>query len=351
MKIVSYILSVVLAVAYTAGCSKDIPTKAQDPSDEAWRYDLDLPVPIRFAADPDLTKASISSLDDLQGKKVGVFGFEKSPLSYNADDNLMMRNIVAECVVDDGVGSLQTDEEWYYPLNQDSIEYEFCSYYPRNNGGYISSDTQISVNVPVTNLYDVLWAKASVEDGFNGAYIRANGPVPSFEYKHKTACITFRASTNVADAGVKIMFVKFVDVPTTAQLCVADLENPSNVGNFISYSQKTEWSARRLDSGASGTLDFLLTSTPQAVCQPTFVAPCKTLKIKVDVRYGGSSKANWVEFELDPADLGAERGEEGFLAEYHYAFDLKVISPTEVEFALESGSVFDFEENQWQDAF
>jgi len=355
MRRLHFILLALLAASLVAGCSKDVPVKGTDSSDDAWRYDESLPVPVEFGTSSLATKAPITTVQDLYGKRFGIFAYDKSARNLNVDDGLMMRNALAVCGIDGATGYLEMDQAWYYPVDQD-VEFGFRSYYPRNNDGYEQTSTQMTVQVPVTNVHDVLWAEASVDGGYNASYLRADGPAPVFKYSHKTACLSFKACTDLDDVDVKIMFLSFVDVPTSATLCIADTRNKTNVGEFIAYSPKSNWTAKKIGNAGTGTLDCALTTTPQDLCQPTFVAPCERLTVKADVRVAGSNESNWVEFVLDPAELGAEKGDEGFLAGYHYAFNLKVIAPTKVSLTIDkqqsgAGSIFDFDDNQWENAF
>ena len=315
------------------------------------------PVQITLGAESVSTRAHINKLSDLSGRSFGVLAFDKYSEDLTADDRLMLRNAKAVCKVTGNRGLLNLAQTWFYPLGGKE-EFVFYSYYPYAEDAYEQSETQASITVPVASTYDVLGAKAEVENGFSGYYILTGGKQPSFVYQHKTASISFKACKDTEDITVNIVNIVLANVPTKAKLCVADIENPDNVGTFIGYSDYMDKQATNLAGSGGNLSSFEFTTTPKDITRPIYIAPCKELKIKADVRIGGNTNRNWIEFIIDPSQLDiieGENGEKEFLAGHHYTFTLKVLAEgTDPTFTVSKDSeedVLDFEENKWQDAF
>ena len=335
-----------------AGCTKDV-------------HDATLPVPVLFggvSSEVLITKAVISSDADLAGRTFGVSAFDLSSGNLTEDDGMNLRNASARSSISGGKGVLTLDQKTFYPMGSDA-EFSFYSYYPYAETTYGQNRKQAFVTIPVANTTDVLWAFAGgTKGGYNADYIRSGGPAPTFKYKHKTASISFNAYKDQEDVDVTIVNIGLAGVATKAKFCIADIENPENEGKFIELIElSTKTSPRQVTnlSGSGGNLSsFVITTEPKPISQPIFIVPTEKVLVMADIRIGGNTARNWVEFEIDPSELGAvegDKGEKGFLAGHSYVFNLKVISEaSDVKFAVSLDSedeVLDFDENQWKDAF
>lgn len=337
-----------------AGCSKDVPTKAVS-SDDAWRHDVTLPVPVEFGASATPTKAAVESVNDLNNLKFGIFAFDKSFYAggdLTEDDGVVMRNAEAKCVVSGGNASLELSQSWYYPIYSDRC-FNFYSYHASSVSGWELTPTQALVNVSVGSVYDVLYAKAETSEpvykggepcyGFNGAYIRAGGDVPEFVYGHPASSVLFKASISepVTDMSVKLNSIHML-TPKTATLCVTDIVAPENEGTFVAAGEPVE-SIVIKGNPNTGALNHELTVDPATVSMEHFIVPGDeelTVKVEFSVIGPGSDKVIGTPDDIAQKSVvttGLKAGEDGAVFEKgkRYVFLLKVTSPKNVLVTLE----------------
>lgn len=325
-----------------AGCVKIVDTKSPVSAEDAWMYDESLPVPVQLGVAGTETKAAINSIEDIRNRTFGLFAFDKAAADLSTDDGLMLRNLPATGVVAGSIGSLRLSEAYYYPIHSER-EFSFYSYYayPMKDVSCEITETQALVTIPVTGINDVLWAEAETEDGYNASYIRNGGAAPAFNYTHATACLAFKASISEAVDGtnVRLSSLKVVG-PATATLCVADIADPMNKGTFVARGEMTEKMA--LTDGYSGNLNLLLSETPQRFCQDMFIVPgdqTVTVKASFVIRSAGSdgitdTSDDVIQNASNTVILRAGDDGEVFKAGYRYAYNLKMISPSELTFTL-----------------
>ncbi len=223
MKKLSLILLALGAVL--ASCSKHDDAPIINPED-AWKYDVNLPVPIQFGSAGTLTKAPVNPVDGKfpGGLSIGVFGVNNNGEYWFADDGKgylwygASGAYVAELKTGTG-GTLTFNPKQYYPLSS-TESYDFYGYYPFKNSDGVTAKVGGATGAVITyNIgnTDVLWAKATATEytpsgsnsplkGFNAKYIRAitkGGKLdlmPNLEFNHKLSKITFHATSGT---GVK----------------------------------------------------------------------------------------------------------------------------------------------------
>lgn len=375
MRRISIIFILALAMI-VAGCSKDVPTKAMS-SDDAWRHDVTLPVPVMFGASTNPTKAMINTTQDMNHGLFGVFAFDKSVLAdavgdLTADDGMNMRNAYSVCKVKDGVGSLDLVDDWFYPMNRET-EYEFFAYHiyqslDNPSVKLVMEEKRALIEMTVAGTNDVLWAKASSAEpitvdgvecgGYNAKYVREGGAMPSFHFSHPVACVAFTACVDAEMSGnyMRIDHVTMLGVHTKATLCIVDIENPENNGKFVPCAGDVI-SDKMVVKGGTGNLFLPLTASVQSVGLDAFIVPgAESLKIKVtysmfskgaDGVAGTSDDAvqtsgNEVEAEIQ---AGGDSGV--FESGHRYLYNLKMITPKPLgagEDAMEVITVTGYEE-------
>ena len=177
-------------VILMAGCSKNNP---QTPPDEdAWMYDLSLPVPVRFGSGLPLTKAEVNSLEGLE---ISIWGFDKNTdLSAPAEGAVLLNN--AKVTVSGG--KIETGK--YYP-RKSTYNYAFYACYPSKSSPTVEGGA-ITVNANLDGQEDILWACAVTGgDGYNAEYIRNTSDQPALKFEHVLAAINFKAVGNQNTAG------------------------------------------------------------------------------------------------------------------------------------------------------
>ena len=312
---------------FMAGCTKDIATHA--------------PVPVQLEVSSVDMKAMINSSSQIRNLPFGVFAFDKAAVSLAADDGLMMRNQSAVGVVTGGKSSLKLSKTSYYPLNK-STEFAFYSYYayPLDKITSEVTQTQALVKIPVTGVYDVLWAKSSVDGGYNAGYIRDGGAHPSFHFSHPTACLSFTANieNEIANTHVRLSSLSLV-APEQATLCVADIKNPENEGRFVSAGDDVLKLV--INDSYTGNLNLLLSQERQKCCQDVFIVPGKptlTVKASFVIRGAGADGTPGTSDDVIQnanAELILRAGDgKVFEPGYIYSFNLKMKSPTQVTFEI-----------------
>lgn len=216
MKRISFILISALAlVTVVAGCGRH--TSDTDP--EAWKYDLDLPVPISFG-EP-LAQTRGGELETLDGLELGIFALEHgdaAQINWSSGPNILLNNIIGKIDRSQGYVELN-DGPYYYPLDNHR-NFSFYGYYPTKyvTGEKVSvtrEDDALLATMKIKDHHDILWAgsmattSVSTVDGqtysgFNGRYIRKivlqdDSKMPSLAFEHKTTNIVFNARPKNVD--------------------------------------------------------------------------------------------------------------------------------------------------------
>ena len=331
-----------------AGCSKDIDTKSPVSVDDAWMYDVSLPVPVLFASPDVQTKAPITAMK--QNMNIGVFGFDMAAEQYSdEDDGMNMRNGL---LVVDSKLRLNLKEPFYYPPSEDK-SFRFYSYYPYADSYQIGNDGKVSVEMNVATHLDILWDREDGEKGFNAKLARG-GRKPQFSYSHPASCVSFYAEVDKLGTRTVIGNVTLIDVPIKARLCVADIENSENEGRFYEVAKRGDVI---VSNGSTGNINVELSTEPRQLGQDMFIYPDSGyLRLRVLLILGEEGKVSRVQadYVIKPEDL--PEPEEGFLPGHHYKFNLKVLSASsDLTFTVTKDSedkVLDFDnEFQWDDAF
>ena len=264
-------ISIFLLTIVLAGCHDDIKVGSSDMSGEdAWIYDLSLPVPVELSASSVSTKSAINSTSDMVNKYFGVFAVDKNTDDLRADDGLNMRNQNTRYDAVEGFrfGYPSERRQIFYPQSGDA-DFDFYTYYAFTKDDNVeifpveSSARSISVLLPVARATDVLYGKASTGEGmsgYNAEYARRYKGEPSyrpsFNLVHPTSglSVAFRmdeASERIADNDSLILAsITLKDIPEKAKLRVVDLDDPSAAGTFEVVSRKD----KKLQNGATGNL-------------------------------------------------------------------------------------------------
>lgn len=241
MKIKDIISFCALAILIMAGCSKveHNPSPSPRPSEgDEWLYDVNLPVPILFGSGKVLSKAPVTSVDDLADKTLGVFAVDKDADRWAAADGTVYLNDES-AHYDPATGSIgfgaspAEPTTNYYPAESD-INLDFYAYHPKvTDATEVRSDI-ITVSVPL-GTSDILWAKAEAQDmsvdgklyrGFNAEYIRKFPEVenrPRLEFSHPASAIRFRIVKTESSGSrvIRSSALTLKNMAQTADLCVA----------------------------------------------------------------------------------------------------------------------------------
>lgn len=337
-----YIIILLSALAIiVAGCAKDVVTKAPAAGDDAWMYDETLPVPVQFGGAD--VKSMINSISQINNKTFGVFAFDKFATDLRDDDGFMIRNASAVGVASATAGSLKLTQPAYYPNTSDT-EFTFYSFYayPIDQVTYEITRTKALVNIPVSGVYDVLWAKAETAGGYNAVYMRDGGAHPAFSFSHPAACLSFKACIDEKIEGTDVRLTALsIVAPAEATLCITDIVDRDKEGKFVAVGENVDRPA--LTGGFSSSLSCVLTTEPQRFCQDMFIVPGgdkMTVKASFVIRSPGADKVlntsddiiqrTSSELVLKPRNGGV------FEAGMIYTFHLKMRTPEELTFELDS---------------
>ena len=338
-----------------AGCSKEPHTAA--PGENDWVHDLTLPVPIQFstAATP-ATKSAIETADQMVGKNFGFFAVDKAASDLTAPNGLseIFNNVSAQCALTDNYTedgrqivdfSWTTGTSYYYPMTS-KINYNFYGYHLWNSGASVTSETRITVPVSYSGkslwTTDILWGEAVAEpkspegsdlvyNGFNAAYVRKIGK-PMIDFKHATARVSFKATLAEdpdAKEGVQVDQFKLMNVPSSANLCVVDILDPSLNGTFVDLGEPSE-SGCPIPGSNLGTLEQGVTAE---IATDMFIPPMtESLVVRILYRVvmenGSTGGQQTADYEIDPKLFNASLN--GYEAGKHYIFNLKFYSPERI---------------------
>ena len=313
-------------------------------TDDAWMYDVTLPVPVLFASPEVQTKAPVTAISN--GMEIGVFGFRTDAGMYSdADDGMNMRN--ANVKVNTKL-MLNLTEPFYYP---ESDDFRFYSYYPYSDSYQIDDDGKVSVEIKLATEKDVLWDRTDGDGGFNADLAR-EGVKPKFSYTHPAACISFYAVVDKMNTRTVLSNLKLVDVPKLAKLCVADVKNPDQEGCFYEVVQKGDGI---VTYAGTGNLNVELSTEQSKVGHDMFIYPgSESVRLQTVLLLGEAGMASRVvaDYVINPKDLPDGK----FLPGHHYSFCLNVLTgSSDISFKVTKDSeedILDFDnEFQWEDAF
>lgn len=311
-----------------ASCSKHAQP---EPEFEPWVNDLSLPVPIQFGTpnlvSPDTKAAPITGVDDLVGKRIGVFAIDKSSSAdWTQSESILMNNVIASS---DG-SKITFNPTQYYPVKSDK-NYTFYGYYVYSAAVGNESDFEPTpkvdengyyVTLPMGNI-DYLWAKSEATaynglDGFNAKYIReitkgnASDKMPAFKFKHITAGVDIKVQADPQEDGqdfsdIQICSVCVDDAVTSAKLCIAHKTNLSKEeGTFVSAS--TTKGKIEMTAGDNNTVwlqnagKFTPTKDGVNVGHGLFLYPGVTYKVTVYYMSNATNK-KWTPFTFTTSTL------------------------------------------------
>ena len=173
-------------------------------------------------------------------------------------------------------------------------------------------------------------------DGFNAAYVRKVGK-PLMNFKHVTARVSIQATMSSGQDekdGISIAQIGVLEVPSSASLCIVDIENPALNGTFVSDNgTRTPEGTPRYSAIPYSNIG-ILTTTTTALNEDVFLAP-QTSPLKVRILYNvvkdgvAVNPQKEIIYELDPSKFNNAR--KGFEAGYHYTFNLVFYSPEEIK--------------------
>lgn len=332
MKIKDIISLCALAILIMAGCSKveHNPSPSPRPSEgDEWLYDVNLPVPILFGSGKVLSKAPVTSVDDLADKTLGVFAVDKDADRWAAADGTVYLNDES-AHYDPATGSIgfgaspAEPTTNYYPAESD-INLDFYAYHPKvTDATEVRSDI-ITVSVPL-GTSDILWAIAVAQEmsvdgklyrGFNAEYIRKFPEVenrPRFEFSHPASAIRFRIVKTESSGNrlISSSALTLKNMAQTADLCVAAKGSAQvQPGTLIDdRSQRTDLTVNAATK---------LTNEKQILCY-VFLLPESSRKVvEGEIVLNNNTS---VPFTIDLDELGAIV--EGFQPGYAYNILLTV---------------------------
>lgn len=339
-----------------ASCSKNIDTAESGKND--WVLDVNLPVPLQLGTGV-FTRAAIASEADMLGKGFGFFAVDKYATDLTADNGIELPdNVKATCsLIEDGtkvefqfVNGNNAPVSYYYPL-MNTKYYSFYGYHAHQADAADvpaskKTSTRITVDVPVSKQLDILHGEAVVTDpqqgsngmmydGYNAAYVRKVGK-PLMNFKHVTARVSLQttmATGQDGKDGISIAQIGVSEVPTSATLCIVDIENPALNGTFLGNNGTTNDAGNPRFSAIPNTNLGILTTTTVALTEDVFLAP-QTTPLKVKIIYNvvkngvAVNPQKEIVYELDPSKFNNAR--QGFEAGYHYTFNLVFYSPEEI---------------------
>ncbi len=223
-------------VSFLAACQKD--NALQGTTEDAWVYDVTLPVPIQFGSSSSspLTKAIVDGIEDI-GTELGIFGVDHEAWkgvegTYTAGKFLFNDKDVHVVLagIDDNKKTVAFDGgERFYPLYSQN-NYTFYGYYPYREIGSsgtsyaILDDSGYKVKYDIGTT-DILWAQSKAEpfanlEGYNARYIRKirehdavyEARKPNLDFKHLLTALDFsiisdelQAVKNVEVTGIKVL--------------------------------------------------------------------------------------------------------------------------------------------------
>ena len=359
-------------------------------------------VPIKFEL-PTTKAGAIYGNEDLKDNKsyFGMFAVKTDAASLSESDELNIRNKMCRYVAPTETekaclrfGYQSEDREYYFPMNS-TTGYNFYTYHTwqsklteladgtviynddddiQTTSEMLATDKQAFVTIKLASPNDVIWAKSVAPEafdkngnliaGYNAAYVRETGKVPSFNFSHPAAGIRFRAVLDEnshmqipAKHHLRIKQISFTGaesrfITSEGILCIVDLNNPAKEGKFVAsktQKAKTNW----LDpdkEGANATLNFDLLADddgdgivercltePEQIFYEHFIMPMEepmevTIDLKREIVVDGTVTNQYTTvsktFVLDPKDFGA--AESGYKAGvmYNYKIVVKYTNPT-----------------------
>ncbi len=376
MKKISLIL--LATVAVFASCSKHNDALPVVNPEEAWKYDINLPVPIQFNTSSIATRAYADLLDGTQMPDDGTIGIiglqpkcwkngEEGALvlhtegwSIDKPETILLNN---DPIVTQSDGSIKTGK--YYPAVSDNY-YSFYAYYPYREGKLDANGYSVTYDI---GYEDIVWAKTDARlwhyhyMGFNARYLRTanerygeNGTVspgtlsnymPELKFNHLLTALNFYAvsaetttvqeedgSETVKGKDVENVFVSkvtVVDAVTKATLVVVD----EKVGLYPSWNSPTESKTGHLIPSDNPADVKSLDLIPDVKVQPTsggnhigslLLCPSTTsttLEINVTLQTTDGTETLIEGIKLTKSD--------GFKAGNRYNFSINVWDTMEVE--------------------
>lgn len=273
-----------------AGCSDIEPSGSGN--DSLVPVDFELPA----------TKVMIDGLEDLKNNAsvFGMFAVENSLFSnpqgdLTAADGLNLRNALCRYVAPSGsspaslkFGYANENRVLYYPMSSEK-SYSFFTYHKWMSNTFLAEEDplqdvsqlsaakrRMSVIMDVATVNDILYSEsyapgAVAEDGipeygFNAAYIRETGNVPSFTLRHPVAGVRLSvvlhpdSKTTVSKRDrFRLNSVSFTNttesLPVQAALCIVDLDDMDNNGTFIEVLKTSKSKAWKNKDDSSGNLN------------------------------------------------------------------------------------------------
>lgn len=209
------------------------------------------------------TRASIESdgTGAFEAQGIGVFCLAKENLSINEYElpinwnrnipndhwSIWMDNVESNAVIEEGSTSIHwADPEavYMYPTGN-WHSYDFYAYHPYQPTVNLDGEV-FSTDIELDGTQDVIWGRATSEApyAFSAKYFRNPASVaPVVSFSHRFARITFTLVAGVGKDGTtteaKTMGVKSVELinmPSKANLIIADRNNPENNGKIT-----TDW--------------------------------------------------------------------------------------------------------------
>lgn len=348
----------VLAIV-VAGCSKDKDVPTSNP--DAWKYDVSLPVPIKFGQTYKVTKGPYIDNLSTETKNFGVFGIDKKAESLSAAGNLLYN---APALYNAEKKMLDLVQTTFYPMTNTRF-YNFYAYYTNKHISQVTAEgKKIYVGTNVGE-QDILYGSSKVTsvqqatigcDGYNAKYIRSVHAdetieqadyLPTINFKHVTAALQFYVQTPSASSAsvfvennISIKNIALKNMPISARLCVVDLGSDRYSDDGMSVENSAEGTLEPVSVGylfvkkASGetttsTLGIYPAVQPVEAGYPLFIVPQQSA-IEGEITMMGYA-FDPIPFTLDPSKMADIVTSGEFAAGYKYNIYLTIHSPEKVE--------------------
>ena len=252
-----FIFCSVLAMI-VAGCSGVEKPLDQVAPDYDFEQNIYSDVPIEFGYGG-TTKAPLTTERLSTTSNFGLFSVKEATDDLRKSEDLNFRNHAMNYYP--GVGFRLSGGTYYYPIGSES-KYKFYAYYTWQDDPSINAmaDFQESAKQTMVRFYsyqrevngiyrsgvlgsnngDVIYGKAACGsiDAFNSSVVKRYGN-PKFHFQHATAGLYLEIKlkdTPTRDMGqraIRIVSFEIIDSPAQADLCIVDLDDPSNEGKFF----------------------------------------------------------------------------------------------------------------------
>ncbi len=334
------------------------------PADDAWKYDVNLPVPIQFGAPSLLTKAMNGGImDAINGEtEIGLVAVQPKANGYTvwsaaSEGTVLLNNEKVSIISDDKEGEESEENTGkvifaegatkYYPVISDNI-YSFYAYHPYSESAAIGAGdvSKVTYDLSACNT-DILWAMSEAEPytytpttdagtgapvtvlGFNAKYIRRVNKeadpttyLPALDFQHLLTALEFKVKTPEGETGEFPAVAQIVikNVVTEAELVVVD--------NSIEQGE-VNTTAGKLTAVEGKTANFTIAPGEAVVptafgedvtSAPVLLYPADSYTIDIAFKTPDKEDLTWTRGKALPAPVNSG----SYKAGYRYVVEISV---------------------------